>query len=121
MTTLDDSGFVVALNGADVVSVDMNEKAFLVEPTLIELQQNPKLIPLLSSNAMQDHADVEMILEPGKSVALRLGVMLEPYDAAKETVAQMVLVSFQIEFSNGKTWQFRRGIPIPNLIAQSTN
>jgi hypothetical protein len=110
----DDLDFIVGLKGPDIVNIDLNGKAFLVEPALGEIQSNPRLLTDLHQNSIAEKADINIELQAGKSKKIRVGFYLSPYQG-QESLVSMALVSFKLTFSNGKTSYFRRGFPVQPL------
>ena len=55
---------------------------------------------------------IELFIPSGESKTIRPGIALQPYDDSNRPLANVILVSFRLRFSNGKTYIFRRGFPI---------
>ena len=110
----DDLDFIVGLKGPDIVNIDLEGKAFLVEPALREIQSNPRLLTQLNQESIEEKAKLNVQLQSGKSKNIRVGFYLSPYQN-QESLVNMALVSFKLTFSNGKTSYFRRGFPIQPL------
>jgi hypothetical protein len=110
----DDLDFIVGLKGPDIVNIDLEGKAFLVEPALREIQSNPRLLTQLNQESIEEKAKIMVKLQSGKSKNIRVGFYLSPYQN-QESLVNMALVSFKLTFSNGKTSYFRRGFPIQPL------
>jgi len=105
-------GFLTLLKGEEVVSADVQEKAIVSEQSSAAVQANPKLLKsLLSDNAGDDYA-ANMKIEPGETKLIHLGVLMHPFTDAGTSLANVALASWKLEFSNGKTYVFRRGFPI---------
>lgn len=109
------SGFIVPLNGQTVLDIPLKSTAFVFQNSISEIKTNPRLLKDLSQNDMGQKTAVDIVLENGESKAVRFGLSLKAYDKSKTPYAQVVLVSFKLLFSNGKTYTFRRGFPIPPL------
>lgn len=114
----DGGGYFVALKGKAFSDADLGAKAFIVEPSLKEIAQSPKLLKKISSREMGAEKRLNIPLGPAKTQTLRIGVSLNPYDQNDKALANMVLLSFRFEFSNGKTSVFRRGFPIQPIRQQ---
>ncbi len=111
------SGFIVMLKGDEVVSANPNYRAFLVEPTLQEIGANPKLLKALMEKDMGESLKLDLALPFGATKTLRFGVVLDAYRQDNSPLANVVLLSYQLRFSNGKSYLFRRGFPIQPLTA----
>ncbi len=111
----DGGGYFVALQGENISNADLDARAFLVEPPLKKIAQNPKILKTVMQNEMGSSARLKIPLGPAKTQTLRIGVSLNPYDQNRQPLADMVLLSFRFAFSNGKTSVFRRGFPIQPL------
>ena len=108
----DNANFVVTLSGEKVVTPKTNPSAFLPDVSINEIEQNPKLLREMIKEDIGESAAVSIKIEPGQTKSVRVGVYLEPYDAEKQPVANVVLTSFRLEFDNGKSYVFRRGFPV---------
>ena len=108
-------GFLVPLKGEEIISCPMTYKAFVVEPSFKEIMANPRLLKTLFHNDMGESAAVDLHLAAGATKSVRFGVSLDAYDSAKQPLAQVVLVSFRLLFNNGKSYLFRRGVPVQPL------
>lgn len=106
------AGFLALLDGANVVTVEVNEKAFISEQGSSAIKANPRLLRTIAQHDMGDEASVNMTMNSGETKVLHIGLILEPYSAENETLARMALVSFELEFDNGKSYIFQRGFPI---------
>ncbi len=111
------AGFIVLLKGDEVVSANPKYKAFLVEPTLQEIGANPKLLKTIMEKDMGEFTKLDLPLPFGSTKTLRFGVVLDAYDEANTPLANVLLLSYQLKFGNGKSYLFRRGFPIQPLIA----
>jgi hypothetical protein len=109
------SGFIVPLNGETVLDIPLENTAFVLDNSIEEIKSNPRLLKDLTKNDMGQYVSVNITLENGESKAVRFGLSLKAYDKSNEPLAQVVLISFKLFFSNGKTYTFRRGFPIPSL------
>ena len=111
----DDAGFLVPLSGSKIVDKSFDYQAFVVQPGIMEIQTNPKLIKELSKTPMGASATMDLVIGSGQTKAVRFGVLMNVYDAEKMPLAQMVLLSMRFNFDNGKLRVFRRGIPVSPL------
>jgi|GEM_PF-726784 len=111
------SEFIVLLKGEEVVSANPQYHAFLVEPTLREIGANPKLLKGVMEKDMGEAVKLDVPLPFGATKTLRFGVVLDVYDDANIPLANVVLLSYQLKFSNGKSYLFRRGFPVQPLVA----
>ena len=110
-------GYTIALHNGELVGGKLQERVFLTESTLQEIQTEPKRVRSLGQSPLSDPQNLDWALQDGKTRNLRVGVLLDPYDASKNLRADMVLLSFKLQFDNGKTRVVRRGIPIQPLTA----
>lgn len=111
----DDAGFLVPLMGSEIVDKPFDYQAFAVQPGIMEIRSNPKLIKELAKSPMGDSAALDLVIGSGQTKAVRFGVLMNIYDAEKAPLAQMVLLSMRFNFDNGKLRVFRRGIPVSPL------
>ncbi len=111
----DGAGFLIPLAGQKILDINLSSKAFLVKPSINEIQQNPRLIKSLTEQNFDTQADVDLLIESGQSKSVRFGVMVNAYNADKDPLAQMLLLSLKLNFDNGKIRVFRRGIPVQPL------
>ena len=108
----DGAGFLVPLDEQRVVGNDISYRAFLSDRSIAEIRSNPRLLKTLAQTDMGDAARVDRKLARGESTTIRLGVSLDVYDEKNEPLVNVVLLSYRLDFSNGKTYYFRRGFPI---------
>ena len=109
------SGFIVPLQGETVLDISLDHKAFVFNNSIGEIKSNPCLLKELAKSDMGESATVDLKLKNGESKAVRFGLSLKAYDQSNGPFAQVVLVSFKLFFSNGKTYTFRRGFPVPPI------
>ena len=107
-----DAGFLTLLNGQDIVSHDVNENAFVSTKGSSEIKQNPRLLKTVGQEDMGEGADVNLILEPGETKVMHIGLRLVPYNADNQALASLALVSYELLFDNGKSYIFQRAVPI---------
>ena len=113
------AGFLVPLNQDQVVAdVDLQPKAVLFDESLAQIEADPRLLKDLAQKEMADVQPVNIMIRNGETKTLRFGVMLRPYDSNQDPLARMVLLSYQLNFDNGKSVLFRRGFPILALKAE---
>jgi len=106
------AGFLTLLKGQDVVAIDVKEKAFLSEKSSSAIKADPRLLKSIGNEDMGDGVKVNVAIAPGETKVIHIGISLDSYDADKELLANMALVSFELEFDNGKSYFFQRGFPI---------
>ncbi|NOY59920.1 MAG: hypothetical protein GXO75_13470 [Calditrichaeota bacterium] len=109
------AGFLVLLRGQEIVNSALNYKAFLVKPTIGEIRANPKLIKTVAQTDIGAVIPLNLLIKNGESKTIRLGVLLDAYDKENKPIARVVLLSYRFNFSNGKSYLFRRGFPIQPL------
>ncbi len=117
ISTLDQGGgFVLPLKGDEVMDTELNPETFLVDPTLVDIRNNPALVRDLDSGQFEGESRLDLTLPHGQTKTIRLGTMVYPYlSESREQKATMILASFEFRFSTGKTDLFRRGFAIPRL------
>ncbi|MBN1996398.1 hypothetical protein JW935_02515 [candidate division KSB1 bacterium] len=108
-------GFLIPLKGKDFADSKLDYSAFLVEPSLVDIRANPRLLKTITEKTIQETAPLDIELPPGESRTIRFGVSMSAYDQERNPLADMVLLSFRLYFSNGKSSIFRRGVPIQPL------
>ncbi len=108
-------GFLIPLKGDEFADQALDYSAFIVEPGLAEIRANPRLLKEITQNTIRNTAPLDIELPPGTSRSVRFGVSMSAYDQGREPLADMVLLSFRLNFSNGKSSIFRRGVPIQPL------
>ena len=113
------AGYLVPLKDQQIMNQDIEAISFLVEPTISTLMQEPKRLREITKEDMGPAADLSVVIKNGETKTLRFGISLQPYDDQNNPVAQVVLVSFRLEFNNGKNYIFRRGFPIKPLKTMS--
>ncbi len=111
----DGMGFLVPLAGSEILSNVPDYQAFMVAPTLGEIQSNPKLLKDLAGQELDASGKLDLKLAAGQSKSLRFGVQTSVYDSENRPTAQVLLVSFRLKFDNGKMRVFRRGFPVTPL------
>lgn len=104
-------GFLTLLKGEEIVAADVNAKAFITEQSSSAIKANPRLLKEAPQSDMGEAAPVDLVIEPGETKVLHLGVSLQPF-VQGGAVANVALVSWRFEFDNGKSYVFRRGFPI---------
>jgi hypothetical protein len=104
--------FLVALKGGQVVAPSLACQVFACEPTLSQIQANPKLIRELANTPLSRAIPVRCSLAPGESKTIRMAVRVQAYDSRQQPLADMVLVSFDLTFDHERNYVFRRGFPI---------
>jgi len=109
------SGFLVSLRQGEIVSQNIPYSAYLVTPRIEEIRANPRLLRSIGEIGLDESYKLDLTIEPGETKLLRLGVTLEPYDSKFHNLVDMVLLSYEIKFSNGKQRIFRRGVVIPPI------
>lgn len=107
-------GFLVALKGEEIKSVNLQPRLFLLDQPLARYGENPRLLRE-KWNSPIENANLHLALPPGAGKKIGYGVLLSPYDAANARLAEMVLLSLQLTFDNGKIHLLRRGYPVPAL------
>ena len=112
------AGFIIPLKGSDYVDADLQEKAFVLDAGIGDIRQEPEQLKSIIDQDMGPETAPNIVLDRGESKTLRLGLSLKPYDSARQRTADMVLVSFQLLFSNGKSYVFRRGFPVASLVQE---
>jgi hypothetical protein len=112
------TGFLVLLKGQEIVNDRPAYQAFLAEPTLTEISANPKLLKTVMEKEMGESAALNYPLPLGATKTLRFGVVVDIYDQNNAPLANILLISYQLAFSNGKSYLFRRGTPLPPVIAR---
>lgn len=110
------TGFIVFLKSGSVIAPEIEHLEFLVDPTISEIQQNPKLIKALFENKMAASHMVNLPVEKNKTRFVRLGLYFLPYDANGQPLADSALISFQLFFSNGTSELIRQAINFPTLM-----
>jgi len=105
-------GFLVGLKNEQFVSPSVSYQAFVCEPTLAQIQANPKLIRELSKKPFLEPVHLNHALAPGESKSIRLGVIVQAFDANGQSLVDMVLLSFDLSFDHDRQYVFRRGFPI---------
>jgi len=105
-------GFLTLLKGENAVSENASEKAFVSGSNISTIKANPKLLKDLIKTDMGESYSAEIVIEPGETKVVSMGVAFSPFDENGELIANIALVSWQLNFSNGKTFIFRRGFPI---------
>lgn len=106
------SGFLVPLVGQEIVNKKIPYHTFLVKQSIAEIRQNPRLLKNIMDKDMGEAARVDLKIEPGESKKIRIGISLNPYDEENKPLAQVVLLSYKLQFDNGKSYIYRRGFPI---------
>jgi len=106
------SGFLVPLLKQEIVSKNIPYKSFLCDHSITEIRSNPKILKEVASKDMGEEAKVNLPISPGESKTIRLGITLKPYGDNNRPLASVILVSYKLQFSNGKSYVFRRGFPI---------
>lgn len=106
------AGFLAMLKGQDVVSVQVHAKAFISEKSSSAIKADPRLLKTIGQTDMGEDEELDLTIDPGETKIIHIGIALEPYDANKEALANMALVSFELAFTNGKNYSFQRGFPI---------
>lgn len=109
------AGFLAALKNGEVLNKTISHSAYVVEPRIEEIRANPRLLKSLKKNDMGKGTAMEVMIEPGATKLVRIGTTFNPYDAQGKKLADMVLLSFQLDFSSGKRRIFRRGVVIPPI------
>lgn len=98
------------LDGEEVASVDIPVKAFSAPFTIAEFKKNPRL---LKEAKLEDlKGEKKLQIAAGDSKVLHLGLLFSPYTAEKKRLVSTALCSFQIVFDNGKSFWFRRAVPV---------
>jgi len=105
-------GFLSLLRGEEVVTAKVDEKAFVSSDGVTTIKANPKLLKTLMHSDMGQRQEINLALEAGETRVIHIGVMVQPFDEAGNIAANVALVSWQLNFDNGKTYIFRRGFPI---------
>ena len=105
-------GFLAMLKENDIISLNAKEKAFISEQGSAAIKNNPRLLKTIGQQDMGDSSEVNLKIAPGETKVIHVGLTLEPYDTERQALANMGLVSFELEFSNGKRYVFQRGFPI---------
>lgn len=111
----DGSGFLVALDGENVVDEKIEYSAFVFEKTISQIKADPRLLKSIVGSDMGSEAVVNLPIESGESKPLRFGLSVKAYDQSGIAVANMLLASFRLVFDSGKTFVFKRAIPVPPL------
>jgi hypothetical protein len=106
------AGFLTLLKEKDIVSFETQEKAFISEQGSAAIKSNPRLLKAIGQQDMGEASDVNLQIAPGETKVIHVGLTLEPYGAEMRALANMGLVSFELEFNNGKRYVFQRGFPI---------
>ena len=111
--SVEGAGFLVPLKQGEILNKDIDYSTYLVEPTIKAIRANPRLLRSIKQNVMSEDTKLDLTIKPGETKILRLGVTLAPYDSEHRNLADMVLFSYKMKFSNGKWRIFRRGAAIP--------
>ena len=106
------AGFLTLLKGQDIVSHDVNESAFVSTKGSGEIKSNPRLLKTVGQQDMGEGSDVNLILQPGENKVVHIGLTFNPYDAERQALASVALVSYELLFDNGKSYIFQRAVPI---------
>lgn len=106
------AGFLTLLKGTEVVTVQVNERTFTSEQSSSAIKADPRLLKTIGKQDMEDGEEVNLTIEPGETKIVHVGIILEPYSADKDAQVNMALVSYELEFDNGKSYIFQRGFPI---------
>ncbi|MBN1561943.1 hypothetical protein JW998_16950 [candidate division KSB1 bacterium] len=106
------AGFLAMLKGKDVVSLKVNEKAFVSDVGSTAVKNEPRLLKTVGQQDMGESSTVNIVIEPGETKVLHLGLTLQPFDADAQPLAHVALVAWELEFDNGKSYIFQRGFPI---------
>ncbi len=106
------AGFLVPLSGQEILNETLKYKAFFVKPTLDEIRTNPKLLKTISQSDISATAPLNLLIKNGESKTIRLGVLLDAFNKENKPIARVVLLSYRLNFSNGKSIIFRRGFPL---------
>jgi hypothetical protein len=61
---------------------------------------------------MGEGQELNLAVEPGETKIVHVGIMMQPYGVDKDALASLALVSYELEFDNGKSYIFQRGFPI---------
>jgi hypothetical protein len=105
-------GFLAMLKGNEVVSLQVNEKAFVSAQGSAAIKNDPRLLKSIGQQDMGESASVNIEIKPGEAKVLHIGLTLEPYDINMQALADVALVSWELEFDNGKSYIFQRGFPL---------
>jgi hypothetical protein len=110
-----EAGFLMALKGESIVSLDLKPRLFLLDRPLPDYQANPRLLKE-KWGADRNILELELPLPPGAGKKIRYGIFLSPYGQTEAPAVDMVLVSLSLDFGNGKAHLFRRAYAVPPLI-----
>lgn len=105
-------GFVMLLRGKEAIASDVHAKTIVSEHSSGAVKANPKLLKDMPAVDAGDNYAADLKINPGETKVLHLGLSLQPFTEEGEAVANMALVSWKLQFSNGKSFFFRRGFPI---------
>ncbi|MDZ7316217.1 MAG: hypothetical protein ONB24_08860 [candidate division KSB1 bacterium] len=97
------------LDGEEIASADIPVKAFSAPFTIAEFKKNPRL---LKEAKLKDLKGEKLHIAAGESKVLHLGLLFSPYNPEKKRLVSTALCSFQIVFDNGKSFWFRRAVPV---------
>jgi hypothetical protein len=109
------SGFLVGLRNGEYISEKLHYQAFICERNLAEIQANPKLIREVVKNEMAARVAMSHTIKAGESKAIRIGVLVQPYDQNQKQLVDMVLLSYGLDFDQDRHYTFRRAFPVPPL------
>lgn len=106
------SGFLVGLRNGEYISEKLHYQAFICDRNLAELQANPKLIREVVKNEMASRVTMAHAIKAGESKAIRVGVLVQPYDQNQKQLVDMVLLSYGLDFDQNRHYTFRRAFPV---------
>jgi len=107
------SGFIVALKGDEVVNKDIEHSFFLVDASIQEILSDPRLIRKFQEKSSIFSIDMGIKITSGETKTFRIGSILQIYgDDPARPLADMLLLSYELSFANGKNYIFRRGFPV---------
>lgn len=114
----DAGGLLKGLKNGGIVSPALSYQAFICAPTLADLQADPKLIRGLAEKPITGTTPLNYTLAAGENRTLRVGVMVQAFDAQQIALADMVLLSLDLSFDHQRRYTFRRGFPVQPVKAE---
>lgn len=113
-------GFLVGVKNGELTAPSLAFTAFHCEPTLAEIQANPKLIRDLVKKEFTHPLMFNYALHAGESKSVRLGVMVQAFDQQQRPLVDTVLLSFGLTFDHDRQYTFRRAFPVTGLSPESS-
>ncbi|WP_194542186.1 hypothetical protein [Paenibacillus sp. JZ16] len=81
---------------------------FLME----DIKNEPDKIFNLKKTSLEALSVINESIEPGITKVLNYGIVFEPFDINKKQLSDLILINFNIKFSDGYEYSFKQGYPV---------